>query len=300
MVSATNTNMNKLIDTLRFDGSQKFSINKAETKIKNIYTDEADYQAQLVQNAVEIDKWQTRLYSHNRYGMLAVFQAMDAAGKDGTIQHVFRGTNPLGLTVSAFKRPTTTEIEHDFLWRTYRQLPERGNIGVFNRSYYEEVLVVKVHPDILLKGQQLPIDRTDDLKKVWKRRYEAICNMEKHLHQEGFLTVKFFLNVSKEEQAKRLIERITDPAKNWKFDEQDVKERAHWNDYMAAFEDVINETATDYAPWYVVPADDKKTTRLLVGQILIDELKKLPIAEPVPNPTRFAELQKLISVIENQ
>ncbi len=292
--------MTKLLDALRFDGSRKFIIGKAETKINGLYADDADYETQLRQNASEIEKWQTRLYSHNRYGMLAVFQAMDAAGKDGTIQNVFRGTNPLGLTVRSFKRPNTTELEHDFLWRTYRELPERGNITVFNRSYYEEVLIVKVHPDILLNSQRLPTDRTADLKKVWKHRYEAICNMEKHLYHEGFPTIKFFLHVSKQEQAKRLIDRIKDPAKNWKFDEQDVKERGFWADYMTAFEETVNETATEKAPWYVIPADDKKTMRLLVGQVLIAELKKLPIAEPEQNETRFAELQKLISVIEGQ
>lgn len=294
------TNMTKLLDALRFDGSRKFTISKADTRINDLYADDADYETQLRQNAGEIEKWQTRLYSHNRYGMVAVFQAMDAAGKDGTIQNVFRGTNPLGLTVRSFKRPNTTELEHDFLWRTYRELPERGNITVFNRSYYEEVLVVKVHPDILLNSQRLPADRTADLKKVWKHRYEAVCNLEKHLYYEGFPTIKFFLHLSKQEQAKRLIDRIKNPAKNWKFDDQDVKERDCWDDYMAAFEEAINETATEKAPWYVIPADDKKTMRLLVGQVLIEELKKLPIAEPEQNEARFAELQKLISVIEGQ
>ena len=292
--------MTTLLNELRFDGSRTFTISKAETKIDDIYTNDADYETQLRQNADEIEKWQTRLYSHNRYGILAVFQAMDAAGKDGTIQKVFQGTNPLGLTVRSFKRPNTTELEHDFLWRTYRELPERGNITVFNRSYYEEVLVVKVHPDILLNSQRLPADRTTDLKKVWKHRYNAICDMEKHLYHEGFPTIKFFLHVSKEEQAKRLLDRIKDPAKNWKFDEQDVKERGFWANYMTAFEEAINETATEKAPWYVIPADDKKNMRLLVGQVLIDELKKLPVAEPEPNEARFAELQKLISVIEGQ
>ncbi len=292
--------MTKLLDALRFNGSRKFTISQAETKLDDIYTDDTDYETQLRQNATEIEKWQTRLYSHNRYGILAVFQAMDAAGKDGTIQNVFQGTNPLGLKVNSFKRPNATELEHDFLWRTYRELPERGNITVFNRSYYEEVLVVKVHPDILLNSQRLPTDRTDDLKKVWKHRYEAICNMEKHLYHEGFMTVKFFLHVSKEEQAKRLIDRIKDPAKNWKFDNQDVIERDFWGQHMTAFEEAINETATEKAPWYVIPADDKKNMRLLVGQVLIAELKKLPVAEPEQNEARFAELQKLITVIEGQ
>lgn len=289
------------IDTspFRFDGSDKFSIKKAKTKVDDYYTDDADYEAQLSANAAEIDELQTRMFSDNRYGVLAVFQAMDAAGKDGTIQHVFRGTNPLGLRVYSFKRPTEQELDHDWLWRSYRELPERGTIGVFNRSYYEEVLVVKVHPELLTQSQRVPAEFIDDLDKVWKHRYEAIADMEKHLHWNGFLTIKFFLHVSKKEQAERLLARIEEPDKNWKFEEGDLHEREFWDDYQEAFEKAINKTATDHAPWYVVPADDKKNMRLLVGRILIEELKKLPLKEIKPDPERFEALKKLIPKLKD-
>ncbi|MEZ0611038.1 PPK2 family polyphosphate kinase [Fibrella sp. WM1] len=284
------------IDTspFRFDGSDKFSIKKAKTKVDDYYADDADYEAQLSANAAEIDALQTRMFSDNRYGVLAVFQAMDAAGKDGTIQHVFRGTNPLGLRVYSFKRPTEQELDHDWLWRSYRELPERGMIGIFNRSYYEEVLVVKVHPELLTQSQRVPAEFIDDLDKVWKHRYEAIADMEKHLHWNGFPTIKFFLHVSKKEQAERLLARIEEPDKNWKFEEGDLHEREFWDDYQDAFEKAINKTATDHAPWYVVPADDKKNMRLIVGRILIEELKKLPLKDMKPDPERFEALKKLI------
>ena len=287
-------------ETIRYDGKNTFKIKEADTKIDDLYADDADYETQLRQQAAEIDTLQTNLYAHNRYGMLTVFQAMDAAGKDGTVQHVFTGTNPLGLRIYSFKKPTQQELEHDWLWRSWRDLPERGVIGIFNRSYYEEVLVVKVHPEILINSQRLPTERTDDLDKVWKHRYEAIRDFEKHLYRNGFPVIKFFLHVSKQEQADRLIARIKDPAKHWKFDEQDVKERGFWNQYMAAFEETINETATANSPWYVVPADDKKNMRLMVSRIMIDELNKLPVAEPDIDEARAKELQKLISVIQGQ
>ena len=287
-------------ETIRYDGKNTFKIKEADTKIDDLYADNADYETQLRQQAAEIDTLQTNLYAHNRYGMLTVFQAMDAAGKDGTVQHVFTGTNPLGLRIYSFKKPTQQELEHDWLWRSWRDLPERGIIGIFNRSYYEEVLVVKVHPEILINSQRLPTERTDNLDKVWKHRYEAIRDFEKHLYRNGFPVIKFFLHVSKQEQADRLIARIKDPAKHWKFDEQDVKERGFWNQYMAAFEEAINETATANSPWYVVPADDKKNMRLMVSRIMIDELNKLPVAEPDVDEARAKELQKLISVIQEQ
>lgn len=284
------------IDTsaFRFDGTDKFSIKKADTKVDDFYKDDADYEAQLSAHASEINDLQTQMFSDNRYGVLAVFQAMDAAGKDGTIQHVFRGTNPLGLRVCSFKRPTEQELDHDWLWRSYRELPERGTIGIFNRSYYEEVLVVKVHPEMLTRSQRVPADLIDDLDKVWKHRYEAIADMEKHLYWNGFPTIKFFLHVSKKEQAERLLARIEEPEKNWKFEEGDLHEREFWDDYQAAFEKAINKTATDHAPWYVVPADDKKNMRLIVGRILIEELKKLPLKAIKPDPERFEALKKLI------
>ena len=287
-------------DRFRYDGDKPLKLKKSSTKVDDLYEDDTHYEALLRQQAEEIDKWQERMYAYNRYGLVAVFQALDAAGKDGTIQHVFTGTNPAGVRVYSFKRPTDQELDHDFLWRSWRELPERGTIGVFNRSYYEEVLVTKVHPEILTTSQRLPEKSTDDLDKLFKQRYEAIRDMEKFLYRNGFLTVKFYLHVSKKEQADRLIARIEDPEKNWKFEEGDVKERDFWDAYQDAYEDAINETATDKAPWYVIPADDKKNMRLLVGRVIIDELKKLPIADPKPDEKRFKELQKLIPVIQGQ
>ncbi|GAB3987776.1 polyphosphate kinase 2 family protein [Spirosoma daeguense] len=288
------------IDQFRYDGTKSLKLKKAPTKVDDVYEDDEHYEAMLRHQAAEIDKWQERMYAHNKYGLLIVFQALDAAGKDGTIQHVFTGTNPAGLRVTSFKRPTEQELDHDFLWRSWRELPERGTIGIFNRSYYEEVLVVKVHPEILTQSQRLPEKTTDNLDKLFKHRYEAIQEMEKFLHRNGFPTIKFYLHVSKEEQADRLIERIEDPEKNWKFEEGDVKERNFWDDYQKAYEDCINETATENAPWYVIPADDKKNMRLLVGQIVIQEIKKLPIENPKSDEKRFKELQKLIEVIKAQ
>ncbi|MBC8154557.1 MAG: polyphosphate kinase 2 family protein [Bacteroidetes bacterium] len=287
-------------DRFRYDGGKPFKIEKAPTKVDDLYEDDAHYETLLREQAEEIDAWQERLFSHNRYGFLIVFQALDAAGKDGTIQQVFTGTNPTGVRVYSFKRPSDQELEHDFLWRSWRELPERGTIGIFNRSYYEEVLVTKVHPEILTQSQRLPEKTTDDLDKLFKHRYEAIRDMEKFLHRNGFPTIKFYLHVSKKEQADRLIARIENPEKNWKFDENDVTERGFWNDYQDAYEETINETATDKSPWYVIPADDKKNMRLFVGRIVIDELKKLPITDPEPDDERFEKLQALISVIKEQ
>lgn len=287
-------------DHFRYDGDKPVKLKKAPTKVDDLYEDDEHYEALLRQQASEIDELQERMYTYNRYGLVVVFQALDAAGKDGTIQHVFTGTNPAGVRVYSFKRPTDQELDHDFLWRSWRELPERGTIGIFNRSYYEEVLVTKVHPEILTESQRLPEKSTEDLDKLFKHRYEAIRNMETFLHQNGFPTIKFYLHVSKDEQADRLIARIEDPDKNWKFEEGDVKEREFWDDYQNAYENCINETASDKSPWYVIPADGKKNMRLIVGRIVINELKKLPITEPKSDDKRFEELQKLISVIRAQ
>ncbi|MFN3490020.1 MAG: PPK2 family polyphosphate kinase, partial [Emticicia sp.] len=208
--------------------------------------------------------------------------------------------NPQGLRIYSFKRPTETELEHDFLWRTNMQLPERGTITVFNRSYYEEVLVVKVHPEIILNTQRLPAEISDDLDKVWESRYEDISNLEKYLTRNGIQVVKFFLNVSKKEQSERLIERIEDPTKNWKFEEQDVKEREFWNDYQAAYEDAINATSTEQCPWYIVPADDKKNMRLIVANILAEKLKSMDMDFPESDAARQETLKSLIDKIRSQ
>ncbi len=248
----------------------------------------------------EMDELQSKMYAHNRYGLLIIFQAMDAAGKDGTIKHVLAGVNPVGVKIHSFKRPSETELGHDFLWRTNNVLPQRGTITIFNRSYYEEVLVVKVEPDILTNSQRLPAELTEDLDKVWEQRYSDIKNLEKYLYRNGIRVIKFFLNVSKKEQADRLIERIEDPNKNWKFEEQDVKVRDKWDEYMAAYQEAINETATKKSPWFVVPADDKKNMRLIVGSIIIEELKKMDMTYPEVSPDRAEELQRFIQIIRNQ
>jgi PPK2 family polyphosphate:nucleotide phosphotransferase len=284
----------------KFDGKSTFSVNKAKTKVKDFYENKDDYEVTLIEMQQKMDALQNMMYAHNRYGLLAIFQAPDAAGKDGTLKAVFSGVNPQGMRFYSFKRPTETELDHDFLWRTNMQLPERGTITVFNRSYYEEVLIVKVHPEILLNTQKLPKENTHNLEKVWTQRYEDIANMETYLFRNGIQTIKFFLNVSKTEQANRLIERIEDPTKNWKFQEQDVKERDFWNDYQKAYEDAINATATEKAPWYVIPADDKKNMRLIVAQIIIEHLEKFNMNYPESDATRQQVLKKLVAVIRKQ
>jgi PPK2 family polyphosphate:nucleotide phosphotransferase len=205
---------------------------------------------------------------------------MDAAGKDSTIEHVFSGINPEGVQVTSFKRPSEEELDHDFLWRTTTKLPQRGKVGVFNRSYYEEVLICRVHAEYLTKYQRLPEGRTKDMKQLWRHRFESIRDLEKHLARNGTHVVKIFLNVSKREQAKRFLARIEDPSKNWKFNEADLGERQHWSKYMDAYEDAVNETATADAPWYIIPADKKKNMRLMVAMALRAEMKKLKLAWP--------------------
>ncbi|GLU54159.1 polyphosphate--nucleotide phosphotransferase [Dyadobacter frigoris] len=284
----------------RVDGTEKFDISKAASSFKDIYDNKEEYASMLADFVQEMDELQSKMYAHNRYGLLIIFQAMDAAGKDGTIKHVLSGVNPVGVKIHSFKRPSDTELGHDFLWRTNNVLPQRGTITIFNRSYYEEVLVVKVDPDILKNSQRLPTELTQDMDKLWDQRYSDIKNLEKYLYRNGIRVIKFFLNVSKKEQADRLIERIEDPNKNWKFEEQDVKVRDNWNEYMQAYQDAINETATKKSPWFVVPADDKKNTRLIVGSIIIEELKKMDMSYPEVSPQRAEELQRFIQIIRNQ
>ncbi|MCE7067837.1 PPK2 family polyphosphate kinase [Dyadobacter sp. CY326] len=284
----------------RVDGTQKFEIKKAKTRFKDIYKDKDEYEAMQIEMAKELDVLQSMMYAHNRYGLLVIFQAMDAAGKDGTIKHVLAGVNPVGVKIHSFKRPTETELEHDFLWRSNLVLPQRGTITIFNRSYYEEVLVAKVNPEIITESQRLPAELTKDMDKLWKHRYSDIRNLEKYLYRNGIRVIKFFLNVSKEEQASRLIERIEDPSKNWKFEEQDVKVRGQWDEYMKAYQDCINNTASKKAPWYVIPADDKKNLRLVVSEIIVEELKKMDMNYPASGPERTEELRHFIDVINAQ
>jgi len=234
---------------------------------------------------------QSLLYAHNRYSVLLIFQAMDAAGKDGAIKHVMSGVNPQGCQVFSFKHPSAEELGHDFLWRTTRCLPERGRIGIFNRSYYEEVLIVRVHREIL-RAQALPAEVLED-EDLWQKRYHSIVESEKHLHRNGTRVVKFFLHLSKEEQRKRFLGRIDNPEKNWKFSLADIEERKRWKDYMQAYEACLTATSTKASRWYVVPADDKENARLIISQIILDTMKALPMSYPKPSKARRQELQAI-------
>lgn len=240
-----------------------------------------DAKEQLVQNIEKLSELQSMLYAQDRYSVLVIFQAMDAAGKDGTIKHVMSGINPQGCQVYSFKQPSAEELDHDYLWRINRSLPERGRIGIFNRSQYEDVLIAKVHPEILLSSKLPGILKTEDIDNgFWKRRYRQINDFERYLTENGTVIIKFFLNVSKAEQKKRFMERLNDESKNWKFSSADVKERQYWDDYMKAYSDVLTETSTEIAPWYVIPADNKWFMRYAVGQIICERMEKLDLHYP--------------------
>jgi PPK2 family polyphosphate:nucleotide phosphotransferase len=272
-------------------GKHAFKIAKASTKLKkHLYKDDADLKKKLAAYQDEIDELQQKMYAQDRYGLLVIFQAMDAAGKDGTIRHVMGGINPGGVEVQNFKRPSDEELDHDYLWRCMKVTPPRGRIGIFNRSYYEEVLVCKVHPSIVTEGQRLPQEATQKMGRLWEKRYQDISNFESYLTNNGIQVVKFFLHVSKEEQKQRFLERIDTPAKNWKFNLGDVKERAFWKDYMKAYEEAINQTATKDSPWYVIPADDKGDMRLLVSAAILAQLKELELAWPELPKEQLASL----------
>lgn len=249
---------------------------------------------QLKELIDELDELQRVLYAEDKYALLLIFQAMDAAGKDGTIRAVMSGVNPAGCQVFSFKQPTPEELDHDFLWRTEKCLPERGRIGIFNRSYYEEVLIVRVHPEFL-QAQRLP--EAVNLNQLWQQRYETIRDHEKHLARNGTVILKFWLNISKEEQRQRFLSRLDEPEKNWKFSTADVKERGFWKDYMQAYEIAINETSRPWAPWYAIPADDKPYMRLAVAEIIVNTLKSLDIKYPEvgrAEKAKFEEMQKLL------
>ncbi|MBD2665701.1 hypothetical protein B6N60_04496 [Richelia sinica FACHB-800] len=241
------------------------------------FHEKSDANAKLSAGIEKLAQYQDILYAQNTYALLIIFQAMDAAGKDSTIKHVMSGVNPQGCQVYSFKMPSVEELDHDYLWRTMKALPERGRIGIFNRSYYEELLVVRVHPEILAK-QQLP--HIPPGNQIWKQRFEEINNFEKYLVNNGIIVLKFFLNVSKAAQKKRFLERIASPEKHWKFSVNDVRERAFWDDYMQAYEDIFNHTSTKLAPWYIIPADRKWFTRLVVADIICSKLQGLNLQYP--------------------
>jgi PPK2 family polyphosphate:nucleotide phosphotransferase len=253
-----------------------------------VYKSKEHYQKLLGEHVAQLSAQQELLYASNRYAVLLIFQAMDAAGKDGAIKHVMSGVNPQGCQVFSFKHPSPAELQHDFLWRTTRDLPERGRIGIFNRSYYEEVLIVRVHPEIL-RSEGIP-DAPHADKEVWHNRYRSIVDMERQLYGNGTRIIKFFLHISKEEQRKRFLQRIDVPEKNWKFGLADIEERKFWKQYMKAYEECLSATSTRDAPWYVVPADDKENARLIVSQILLDTLEGLKMTYPKAGAERRHEL----------
>jgi PPK2 family polyphosphate:nucleotide phosphotransferase len=269
----------------------KVKLNEWPTTVKPFCKSRKQYKKLLEAHVEALSALQQLHYASNRYALLLIFQGMDAAGKDGAIRHVMSGVNPQGCEVFSFKQPTADELEHDFLWRTTRHLPERGRIGIFNRSYYEEVLVVRVHPEIL-RSQGLSEELRDE-KTIWKQRYRSIVDLENHLHRNGTKVFKFFLHLSKDEQRKRFLERIDEPDKNWKFSLADIHERKYWKHYMQAYEDCLTATSTAHTPWYVIPADDKENTRLIVSQIVLDALDELKMAYPKPTAKRRRELKSI-------
>ncbi|RZL35631.1 MAG: polyphosphate kinase 2 family protein [Rubrivivax sp.] len=282
------------IDTeaYRVPAGGKLKLARWPTDVKPLYRDDADYERRLAAQVERLAELQDLLYAHNRYSLLLIFQAMDAAGKDSIIKHVMSGVNPQGCQVFSFKHPSPQELDHDFLWRTTQCLPERGRIGIFNRSYYEEVLIVRVHPEIL-QAQSLP-QGTAKPPKLWEERYASINHLERHLHRNGTRVVKFFLHLSQDEQRRRFLARLDDPAKNWKFSAADLDERELWPKYMQAYRDALQATSSDQAPWYAVPADDKRNARLIVSQVIVEHLSALKMSYPPPSldEAGLAEVRK--------
>jgi PPK2 family polyphosphate:nucleotide phosphotransferase len=270
---------------------EKVKLRKWPTMVQPFCKSKKRYQKLLEAHVEELSSLQQLHYASSRYALLLVFQGMDSGGKDGAIRHVMSGVNPQGCEVFSFKQPSEEELKHDFLWRTTRHLPERGRIGIFNRSYYEEVLVVRVHPE-MLRSQGLPNELLDE-KTVWKERYRSIVDLEEHLHRNGTRIIKFFLHLSKGEQRRRFLERIDEPDKNWEFSLADICERTYWPRYMKAYEDCLSATSTHRAPWYVVPADDKENARLIVSQIVLDSLRELKMSYPKTTAKRRRELKSI-------
>ena len=285
-------------DDFRVRPGHKVDLDKWPTSIKPVYRSHAEYETLLAEHTHKLSEQQSRLYADDRYSLLLIFQAMDAAGKDSVIKHVMSGVNPQGCQVFSFKHPSAEELDHDFLWNAMRKLPERGRIGIFNRSYYEEVLIVRVHKEIL-DAERLPRDLLGE-KSIWRGRYDSIVNLEDHLHRNGTRVVKFFLHLSREEQRKRFLRRIDEPDKNWKFNIEDVKERESWKHYMQAYEACLSATSSRNSPWYVVPADDKATTRLIVSRIILDTFKKLKLEYPTLTPQRQQELKAIRRLLARQ
>jgi PPK2 family polyphosphate:nucleotide phosphotransferase len=275
----------------RVQPGHKVKLAQWPTTVKPYYESKADYQEIMEKHGAQLSSLQQLHYASNRYALLLIFQGMDSAGKDGVIRHVMSGVDPAGCEVHSFKQPSVEELEHDFLWRTTCRLPERGRIGIFNRSYYEDVLVVRVHPAIL-RNQGLPPELRNE-KTIWDERYRSIVNFERHLHRNATRIVKIFLHLSQEEQRKRFLARIDEPRKNWKFSLADIHERKYWKDYVKAYQDCLHATSTDDAPWYVVPADDKPNARLIVSRLVLDALEDMKLTSPKTTAKRRAELLEI-------
>lgn len=278
-------------EDFRVRPGEKVKLQKRPAIVKPFCGSKKQYKKLLEEHVEELSSLQQLLYASNRYALLLIFQGMDSAGKDSAIRHVMSGVNPKGCEVFSFKQPSTEELEHDFLWRTTCRLPERGRIGIFNRSYYEEVLIVRVHPEIL-RGQGLPEELLDE-KTIWEERYRSIVDLEGHLYRNGTRTIKVFLHLSQKEQRKRFLDRIDEPDKNWKFSTSDVHERKYWTHYMKAYEACLSATSTAHSPWYVVPADDKDNARLIVSQIVLDTINELKMAYPKTTARRSRELKSI-------
>ena len=286
------------IDTSKYrvEEGRKVDLKEWPTKVKLYYDSKKTYKEQLGIYKEKMTEEQNMFYAQDRYSLLLIFQAMDAAGKDGAIKHVMSGVNPQGCQVYSFKQPSAEELDHDFLWRTTCRLPERGRIGIFNRSYYEEVLVAKVHPE-LLATQRLPKE-IENGKNFWEKRYESIADFEKHLIRNGTRVIKFFLHVSAEEQARRFLDRIEEPEKNWKMSLGDIEERKFWNDYMKAYEDCLESTSKKHAPWYVIPADDKKNARLIISQVILEAFDDMELQYPEVSDAHREELLRIKGDLE--
>jgi PPK2 family polyphosphate:nucleotide phosphotransferase len=282
--------------TYRVQPGKKVDLGKWPTIVEPYCKSKKDYKKLLRQQLEKLSSLQDLHYASNRQALLLIFQGMDSAGKDGAIRHVMSGVNPEGCEVYSFKQPSAEELEHDFLWRTTCRLPERGRIGIFNRSYYEEVLVVRVHPE-LLRSEGLD-EELRNQKDIWKQRYDSIVDLEKHLHRNGTQIIKIFLHLSYEEQRKRFLERIDEPEKNWKFSAADIHERKYWKQYMKAYEECLHATSTHHAPWFIVPADDKENARLIVSQIVLDALGGLKLAYPKASQKRRLELHAIEKLLK--
>jgi PPK2 family polyphosphate:nucleotide phosphotransferase len=296
LMAITKTKINA--EDFRVGEREEISLAKWPTRVPTVYTTKEQYKAMLRKHVHEIAALQDVLYASDRYALLLIFQGMDAAGKDSVIKHVMSGINPQGCQAYSFKQPSEEELDHDFLWRVVRRLPQRGRIGIFNRSHYEEVLVVRVHPEILM-NERLPKELLNP-ETIWTVRYRSIVEFEEHLYRSGTRTLKFYLHLSKEEQRRRFLKRLEEPEKNWKFSMSDIKERKFWRNYMEAYEACINATSSGNAPWYIIPADDKANVRLLVSEIVHNTLRELKLAYPRPDRSRLKEFKSIRKRLERE